>query len=100
MNNDALPVTASFVFVVVIVWFLLAFPIGVLTAMYQRTQTDKSLMVLVLIGASAHPIWRGLILSYLLGYKLNLFPISGYCDLFNPSTSLVGPTHWAYDMPR
>jgi peptide/nickel transport system permease protein len=81
-----------------IVWFLLAFPIGILTAIYQRTPTDKGLMVLVLIGASAHPIWLGLILSYLLGYKLNLFPISGYCDFFNPSTSCGGPTQWAYHM--
>jgi peptide/nickel transport system permease protein len=96
--SDAVPVTASLVFGGVIVWFLLAFPIGVLTAMYQRTQTDKGLMVLVLIGASAHPIWLGLILSYFLGYKLHLFPISGYCDFFNPSTTCGGPTQWAYHM--
>src|SRR5262249_58957841 len=94
--TEALPVTASLVFGGVIMWFLLAFPIGVLTALYQRTHADKGLMVLVLRGASAHPIWLGLILSYLLGYKLKIFPISRYCDFFNPSTTCGRPTACAY----
>jgi peptide/nickel transport system permease protein len=96
--TDAVPVTASLVFGGVLMWFLLSFPIGVLTAIYQRTQMDKGLMTLVLIGASAHPIWLGLILSWLLGYKVHIFPISGYCDFFNPSTACGGPTQWAYHL--
>ena len=39
-------------------------------------------MVFVLIGISAHPVWIGLILSYFIGYKLQLTPC-GYCDLVN-----------------
>ena len=95
---SAAPVTASLVFGGAIVWFLIAFPIGILTAMRARTRIDKGLMVLVLIGASAHPIWLGLTLSYLLGFKLHILPITGYCDFFNPSTDCGGPTQWAYHL--
>ena len=64
----------------VIIWFLIAIPIGVISALRPRSLADKGLMMLVLIGASAHPIWLGLVLSYLLGYKLHIFPITGYCN--------------------
>jgi len=55
-------------------------------------------MVFVLIGISAHPVWIGLILAYFLGYKANLFPISGYCDFINPDTSCGGPAQWAWHL--
>jgi peptide/nickel transport system permease protein len=96
--SDAVPVTASLVIGGAVTWFLMAFPIGVLTALRARTRLDKALMVLVLVGASAHPIWLGLILSFLLGFKLHVFPVTGYCDFFNPSTPCGGPTQWAYHM--
>ena len=40
-------------------------------------------MIFVLIGISAHPVWIGLILAYVFGYKLGLTPIAGYCNFFN-----------------
>jgi peptide/nickel transport system permease protein len=96
--GNALPVTASLVIGGAVMWFLLAFPIGILSALRPRSLLDKGLMILVLIGASAHPIWLGLVFSYLLGFKLQLFPITGYCDFFNPSTPCGGPTQWTYHM--
>ena len=65
----AVPVTASLVIGGVSRWFLIAIPIGVISALRPRSLADKGLMMLVLIGASAHPIWLGLVLSYLLGYE-------------------------------
>ena len=55
-------------------------------------------MVFVLIGISAHPVWLGLIFVYTFSYKLGLTPISGYCDMINPSTDCGGPVQWAYHM--
>ena len=55
-------------------------------------------MTFVLIGISAHPVWIGLILAYVFGFKLAWFPISGYCDVINPSTDCGGPAQWAYHM--
>jgi peptide/nickel transport system permease protein len=55
-------------------------------------------MVFVLIGISAHPVWIGLILAYVFGYKLGWFPITGYCDMINPGTDCGGPVDWAWHL--
>lgn len=96
--GSAVPVTAALVIGGAITWFLLAIPIGILSALRPRSLLDKGLMIFVLIGASAHPLWLGLLLSYVLGFKLHVFPITGYCDFFGPSTFCGGPTQWAYHL--
>jgi peptide/nickel transport system permease protein len=92
----AAPVTASLVVGGVVIWLLIAFPIGILSALRPRTLVDRAAMVFVLIGVSAHPVWIGLLLSYLVGFKLGLTPLGGYCDLINPSTDCGGPAQWAH----
>ncbi len=94
----AAPVTLSVVLGGVIFWFLLAIPIGVMSALRPRSLLDRAGMVFVLIGVSAHPAWLGLILGYLLGYKLQLLPFSGYCEFFSPATVCGGPTQWVYHL--
>jgi peptide/nickel transport system permease protein len=92
----AAPVTASLVIGGVVIWLMIAFPIGILSALQPRTLIDRAAMVFVLIGVSAHPVWIGLLLSYLVGFKLGLTPLGGYCDLINPSTDCGGPVQWAH----
>jgi peptide/nickel transport system permease protein len=92
----AAPVTASLVFGGVVIWLMIAFPIGILSALRPRTLLDRAAMIFVLIGVSAHPVWIGLLLSYLVGFKLGLTPLGGYCDLINPSTDCGGPVQWAH----
>jgi peptide/nickel transport system permease protein len=94
----AAPVTASLVFGGVLIWLTLAIPIGILSALRPRSLLDRSAMVFVLIGISAHPVWIGLLLAYFFGYRLGWFPITGYCDVVNPSTDCGGPAQWAYHM--
>jgi peptide/nickel transport system permease protein len=94
----AAPVTASLVFGGVVFWLSIAFPIGILSALRPRTLLDRATMVFVLIGVSAHPVWIGLLLSYVVGFKLGLTPLGGYCDLINPSTDCGGPVQWAHAM--
>ena len=55
-------------------------------------------MVAVLIGISAHPVWIGLLGAYLIGFKLHIVPITGYCDFFSPSGDCGGPVQWAYHL--
>jgi peptide/nickel transport system permease protein len=95
---DAAPTTASLVFGGVVLWMLIALPIGILSALRPRSLLDRTTMVAVLIGISAHPVWIGLILSYFVGYKLGWTPITGYCDFFNPATACGGPIEWAHSM--
>ena len=95
---SAAPVTASLVFGGVIFWMLIALPIGILSALRPRSLLDRTSMILILIGISAHPVWIGLIFAYLFGYRLGWFPIQGYCDMINPSTDCGGPVQWAWHM--
>jgi peptide/nickel transport system permease protein len=101
MIHDSAPVTLSLIIGGTILWLLIAFPIGILSAIYPRSFVDKGLMAFVLIGVSAHPVWLGLIFSYLLGYKAHIFPIAGYCDfVYDPNSPYQcgGPRYWAYHM--
>ena len=86
----AAPVTLSLLLGGVVFWLLLAVPIGVLSALRPRSLLDRAGMVFVLIGVSAHPAWLGLVLSYVLGHKWGLFPFSGYCEFFSPTTVCGG----------
>jgi len=96
----AAPVTASLVFGGAILWLLVSIPIGVYSALRPRSLIDRSAMIFVLIGISAHPVWIGLILSFVFGSYLGITPISGYCDLVNPAIGAQcgGPVEWAYHM--
>lgn len=99
IGKDA-PVTASLVFGGAIFWLSLSIPVGILSALRPRSLMDRVTMTFVLIGISAHPVWIGLIFSYVIGYKLQLTPIAGYCNFF-PGTvgaSCEGPVNWAYHL--
>jgi peptide/nickel transport system permease protein len=95
---NAAPVTASLVFGGAILWMLIALPVGILSALKPRSLLDRTAMVFVLIGISAHPVWIGLILAYTVGFKLGWTPITGYCDFINPATDCGGPVQWAYHL--
>jgi peptide/nickel transport system permease protein len=77
---------------------LIAVPIGILSALRPRSLLDRSAMVFVLIGISAHPVWLGLIFIYFIGYRAGLTPLGGYCDMVNPSTDCGGPVEWAHSL--
>jgi peptide/nickel transport system permease protein len=96
---NAAPVTASLVFGGVVVWMLIALPIGILSALRPRTLLDRASMSFVLVGISAHPVWIGLILAYFVGFKWGLTPITGYADFVNPPLGEAGgPLQWAYHL--
>ena len=109
---NAAPVTASLVFGGAVVWMLIALPVGVLSALRPRSVLDRVAMITVLIGISAHPVWIGLIMSYLFGYvpttghflgvdfpAFTLFPVQGYCDLVGAEPGTCGgPVQWSYHL--
>lgn len=98
MIGRAAPVTGSLVLGGAIVWLLLAFPIGILSALRPRSLLDRAGMIFVLIGISAHPLWISLVLSYVFGFQLAFTPIAGYCSVFTPSETCGGPVQWAYHL--
>ncbi len=69
----AAPVTASLVFGGAVFWLMLSIPIGRDVGAPARARSSTAwAMVFVLIGISAHPVWIGLIFSYVFGYRLGL----------------------------
>jgi peptide/nickel transport system permease protein len=94
----AAPVTASLVFGGMVIWLLLAIPIGIASALRPRSLLDRLTMVGVLVGISAHPVWIGLLAAYFVGFKAHLVPITGYCDFFSPTGDCGGPAQWAYHL--
>jgi peptide/nickel transport system permease protein len=94
----AAPVTLSLVAGGLVVWLLIAIPLGLLAAVRPRSLTDRVSTVFVLAGLSAHPVWLGLLLSYLFGHSLHVLPPSGYCSLANLSTGCDGLSHWTSHM--
>ncbi len=99
----AAPVTASLVFGGVVLWLVLGLLVGVVSARHPRSLLDRSSMVLVLIGISAHPVWVGLVFSYVFGFRLRDFPIhtpiAGYADFFNPAPGADGgAVQWLYHL--
>ncbi|MFN2467399.1 MAG: ABC transporter permease [Gaiellaceae bacterium] len=91
---DAAPVTVSLTIGGAVLWMLIALPLGVYSAMRPRSLVDRSATIVVLIGLSVHPLWLGLMLSYMFGFKLHVLPQGGYCDLINPDTECGGPVQW------
>jgi peptide/nickel transport system permease protein len=91
----AAPVTLSLIAGGLVVWLLIAVPLGMLAALAPRSLLDRGATVFVLIGLSAHPVWLGLILSYVFGHRLNVLPANGYCSMANLSTGCDGLQQWA-----
>ncbi len=96
----AAPVTASLVFGGMLFILVVAIPVGIFSALRPRSMIDRAAMVYVLIGISLPSFWIGLILSYLIGFRLGLTPIAGYCDAIDPpeAAQCGGPVQWAYHM--
>jgi peptide/nickel transport system permease protein len=96
---EAAPVTASLVFGAMILWMLIALPVGILSALRPRSLLDRASMTGVLIGISLHPVFIGLMLSFLIGYEAHLTPIAGYANFFGGLYGAPGgPIQWAYHL--
>ena len=94
----AAPITISIVAGGAVVWLLIAFPIGILSALRPRSLLDRFGMIFVLIGVAAHPLWIGLMLGYVFGYRLAWMPLGGYCPVFDATPTCGGPVQWAYHL--
>jgi peptide/nickel transport system permease protein len=60
---------------------LMGVPVGIISAIKSRSWLDRITMIGALIGVSAPRFWLGIVLLYLLGFKLSLLPLGGYGSL-------------------
>ena len=91
----AAPVTLSLVAGGLVVWLLIALPLGVVSALRPRRVADRASTVVALVGLSRHPVWLGLMLSWVFGRYLHVLPASGYCPVADLSTGCNGLGRWA-----
>ncbi|HEY2327148.1 MAG TPA: ABC transporter permease [Gaiellaceae bacterium] len=91
------PVTGSLILGSAVIWLLVAIPLGIYAAVRPRSLADRTSTILILLGLSAHPVWIGLTLSYIFGYRLGWVPIQGYCNFFHGGGAVpcFGASEWA-----
>jgi peptide/nickel transport system permease protein len=87
-----LPATLSLCIGAAVIWMVLAFVFGYLSAVHAGKLTDRALTILALVGISVPVFWLAAILLYFLSFKAELFPTGSYV----PLTKNVG--QWAYHL--
>lgn len=60
-----------------VIMLLISVPCGILSAVYRNRAVDYLIRGISFLGVSMPSFWVGLILLYVLGLKLRLFPIAG-----------------------
>jgi peptide/nickel transport system permease protein len=56
---------------------LVGIPVGVIAATHRAAPLDYGTMIFALIGISTPVYWAGIVLIYILSFRLGLFPIGG-----------------------
>jgi peptide/nickel transport system permease protein len=93
--GDAAPVTLCLMVGGMILGMLIAIPLGILAGLRPRGRVDRAATGFSLAGVCLHPLWFGLVLSYLVGYQLHALPASGYCGMVHAGGERCGgPTQW------
>ena len=86
------PVTAALAATAVVMWMLMAAPLGVLTAKYRGRWFDRSVLVAATLSLSLPAFWLARMLQYWFGFKLGWFPVAGFhgfLSLLLPGTTLA-----------
>jgi peptide/nickel transport system permease protein len=74
---ERLPVTISINVLELVGAFLIAMPLGILSAVKRNSFFDKTTTIVVFLGFSMPSFWLGLLLMILFGVQLGWLPISG-----------------------
>ena len=84
-----LPVTVELAVGTIFISLLVAFPLGLLAAVYRGKWADTAALFASSIGIAVPPFWLGLMLLIVFTVKLHIFPSSGYVPIWqNPAQNL------------
>jgi len=87
---DRLPATIYLVTGAVILWLLIALPVGVISAIRPRSLIDRSTMITTLAFVSAPVFWLGLVALYLFAQDVGQFQIFPGIGSYNEADSFLG----------
>lgn len=74
---ERLPYTLYLNFLIMVVVYAVAVPVGIISALRQYSKFDHIMTSLAFLGQAVPSFWIGLMLIYLFGLKLDWLPISG-----------------------
>jgi len=89
---DRLPVSLSLALGGVVLWLVVGFAVGIVSALRPGSARDHAAMVFALVGVSMPQFLLGILLIYFLYFRINIFPAPGYVA-FTES-----PTQWAWHL--
>jgi peptide/nickel transport system permease protein len=75
---DRFGATAELALACVLMQLLIGLPVGIVSAVKQHSLSDRASMLFSLFFLSAPPFWLGLVLLFLLGFLVPIFPLGGY----------------------
>jgi peptide/nickel transport system permease protein len=75
---DRFGATVQLALACVLMQLAIGLPIGVVSAVKQHSLSDRAAMLFSLLFLSAPPFWLGLMLLFLLGFLVPIFPLGGY----------------------
>jgi peptide/nickel transport system permease protein len=85
---ERIPVTLTINILSLVLIFIVAIPIGILSATKQYSLFDKLSTVFVFVGFSTPTFWLALLLMILFGVNMGILPISGFQSI---DVSEMGP---------
>jgi peptide/nickel transport system permease protein len=92
--KDRLPATIQLAVGAVVVWMLVAIPVGIISALRRRSILDRVTMGLALVAVSAPVYWLGLVMLYLFDETLGRFPLVPGFDSYPDGGFGGDPSTW------
>ena len=84
-----LPITLQLTVMAMVIAFVIAVPLGVVSAMKQDTWVDHSARIFTIFGIASPTFWIGILVVYGLTFAFNWLPPLGYANLWeDPLTNL------------
>ena len=90
--KERLPATIQLALGAMVLWLLVSFPVGILSALKRRSLIDRVTMGATLLAISAPVFWLGLVVLYLFDDTLGRFPLLPGYDTYVPPSD--DPVQW------
>lgn len=89
LMRDRFPVSTQLAVMALVLSYLIAIPLGVLSAVKQDTIIDHAAKIFTIAGVALPTFWVGILILFVLGYYFNWVPPLNYASFFeNPVINL------------
>ena len=90
LMKDKFPVSTQLAVMALILSYLVAIPLGVLSAVRQDSVFDHAAKIFTIAGVALPTFWVGILTLFVLGYYFNWVPPLDYAELWeNPLTNMT-----------